>query len=261
MALTNVKPTVVVPKDYPTSLIFMDESGSKSGAGNFFVMSAVKSRDPGKLMRSVKSVRDRNNFTSEFKFGDITKGALPAYFDLVDAVAESDAHIAACVVDRAQSDPFTKGQAEWEHHAKIATGLLIGCINRRELVSVVMDGISTPTGIALDDKIRTRVNRKFNSISVVAALCADSRTSDGLQIADLVASAIAFERRQQSGVSGRRVPSTTSPKAKVASRLMAAFSVSSFDDYRDGRVNIATWGRSPAPRILGSIGQLSTISG
>jgi hypothetical protein len=229
---------VSVPLRYPTALIFMDESGSRASASRFFVMGAAKARKPGALARGVQAVRDRNDFRGEFKFSEITKGTMCAYFDLVDELALSDAHLAACVVNRDVYDPFPK-RAPWEVQLEVASQLLVGCINRRELVSVLLDAITTPVGIALDDRLRDEVNRRLRTTAVVTAALLESRSTDGLQIADLVAGAVAFDRRQRAGDAGRS-PSYTSPKGQVALRLMTAFGRRDFDDGREGRLNIAT---------------------
>jgi hypothetical protein len=65
----------------------------------------------------------------------------------------------------------------------------------------------------------------------------DSKTSDLLQVADLVAGAISHERR-------RTAADETSPrsnKGKVALRLATAFGRPGLADGRDARVNIATY--------------------
>ncbi len=245
---------VRVPVNYPASLVFMDESNAKASGSSFFVMSAVKLREPGLLARNLRMVRDRNQFEGEFKFSQVTKGTMCAYFDAIDQLVASAAHLAASVVDRTRDDPYP-GLPVWEMQLQVAARLLVGCINRRELVSVVLDGISTPVGVALDDQLRREVNRRLRSTSVVTAACMDSRSSDGLQIADLVAGAIAFERRQYAGLSGRTRPSATSPKAKVAERLRVAFGLTTFHDTRTERVNIATLSSPKKPatglRIVG----------
>lgn len=199
-------------------------------------------------MRVIRDVRDRTGFgNSEFKFSEINRGSFSAYCELIDRLAESEAHLAACVVDAQQYNPFSPGEAAWQVHARVAAQLLAGCINRRELVTVLMDGISTPVGCSLEDDVRRRVNRKFGGTSIVGAVCLDSRSNDGLQVADLVASAIAFERRLAKGAGGK----SSSPKARVAGRLRAAMSLDHFGDQRTPRVNILTLrGPLPAQRDL-----------
>jgi hypothetical protein len=101
----------------------------------------------GDLLRGVREIRDRHCFYDEFK---ISRGKLPIFCELVDLLEQSDAHIAACVVDRTIGDnPFTNGTPQWLAHAKITAKLLVGIINRRELVSLLIDEIPTPRGCAL----------------------------------------------------------------------------------------------------------------
>ncbi len=238
----DAEPPVDIPYRYPTAMIYVDESGSKASASKFFVIAAVKLREPGRFGRDIRALRDKTGFESEFRFSNITQGSLVPYYALVDCLAESDAHIVACVVDRAVNDPF-KGQPVWHVQAQVMTQLLVGCINRRELVGVLMDGISTPVDYALDDVVRGMVNKRLKSTSVVTAACLDSRSSDGLQVADLLASAIAFDRRREAGEHGSAGSKTNSNKAKVARRLMTAFDRTGFADCREGRVNIATYRR------------------
>jgi hypothetical protein len=229
---------VHVPPKYPTALIYVDESAVKASAGRFFVVGAVKVRRPGKLMRAVRDIRDRHDFRDEFKFNKISRGKFPIFCELIDVLEQSDAHIAACVVDRSQGvDPFTGNSAEWLVHARITAKLLVGILNRRELASVLLDEISTPKGCAFDDTVRDMVNRRMRATSMVTAACVDSACNDGVQLADLVAGAVAHQRGQGNGTAN-----PTSHKGKVAARLAAAFGVSSFDDVRNDRVNVATLG-------------------
>lgn len=238
-----------LPRSVRTSLIYMDESGSKASGSRFFVVAAAKLRNPGQMHRALQDVRDRTAFGSEFKFSDITRGALSAYYALIEAIEQTDLHLAACVVNKGTYDPFQDGSLPtWRVHADVAAQLLVGCINRGEIVSVLMDGISTPRDVALDDYVRDATNRRLRSMAVASVACLDSRAADGLQVADLLASAVAFDRRRAEGESGR----VNSNKAKVAARLAAALGVTNFDDQRCERVNIQTFRgrvRSDARRV------------
>ncbi len=236
---------VDVPLGYPTATLFLDESGSKASASQFFVTAAVKLRAPGMFQRTIRELRDRTGFEGEFKFAEITRGTLPAYYELIDKLEESDALLAACVVDGQSScNPFAGGRPAWLAHAEVAVQLLVGVINRRELVTVMLDGISTPRGCSLEDHVKDQVNRRLRNTSVIGAVCLDSRSSDVLQVADMLAGAIAFERRR--GATGDHAMSN---KAKVATRLQAAFGLRGLHDQRSARTNIATYrGRAAAPR-------------
>ena len=248
---------VHVPLKYPTSLIYVDESAVKVSAGRFFVVGAVKVRKAGLLMRSVQEIRDRYGFSDEFKFNKITRGKFTIFCELIDALERSDAHIAACVVDRTLApDPFRADEAAWLTHARITAKLLVGIINRRELACALIDQVSTPKGRAFDDTVRDMVNGRMKGTSLVSAACVDSTCNDGVQLADLVAGAVAHQRGQaDTGAS------PTSHKAKIAARLAAAYGVPSFQDVRTERVNVATHGvPAPRPRLRSIRGSSAKVS-
>jgi hypothetical protein len=83
--------------------------------------------------------------------------------------------------------------------------------------------------------------------AVKVAACVDSTCSDGVQLADLVAGAVAHQRG-----SANLTASPSSHKGKIAARLAAAFDVVSFaSDVRNGRVNVAILGQPAARRRTG----------
>ncbi|KLO37445.1 hypothetical protein ABH36_12965 [Mycobacterium haemophilum] len=206
------------------------------------MVGAVKLRKPGILLRDIEHIRDNCEYDGEFKFSRISRGKLTTYYQVIDALEASDAHISACAVDLSKTtNPFNCKAPEWKVHARIAAKLLVGNLNSRELGSAVLDRRTTPAGVAFDDTVRAMVNQRLKAIGLVSAVCADSRCTDGLQIADLVAGAVAHQRRSDS--------SANSHKGRVAARLAAAFGVDSFaTDQRSGRVNVLTHGsRRAAP--------------
>jgi hypothetical protein len=183
LAVQNI---VEVPNGYPTSTIFIDESRGRASGGRFFAVAAVKVRKPGALARSLQSIREPGEFKGEFKFKSVTTGTLPRYYAALQLLDSPDAQVHACVVDAEQHGPFGK-RPFWRVHADIVCQLLVGSINKRELVAVLIDRISTPAGVAYEDIVKEQVNRRLGATSVVACICLDSRTNDLMQLADLVA--------------------------------------------------------------------------
>ncbi|HET8930053.1 MAG TPA: DUF3800 domain-containing protein [Acidimicrobiales bacterium] len=221
----------------PTSTFYLDDSGVLAAGSRLLVIAGIKIRRHGKLMREIRHIRDKADFRREFKFSEINKGSLSAYYAMIEALADSDAHLIACVAKR----PHNSG---WRFYGSLTSQVVRGNVNRGELVGVLMDTISTPQHVALEDVVRGRVNRELKSTSVVTAVCLDSRCSDGLQVADLIAGAIGFDRRRTAGESGK----VTSAKGRVVERLKSAFDVPDLGDRRTGRVNIHTWKEPPPPR-------------
>lgn len=95
-------------------------------------------------------------------------------------------------------DPFAK-RLFWQAHADVVCQLLVASVNKGELVTVLTDRISVPSNVAYDDLMKGRVNRRFGATAVVGCLCLDSRTNDLMQLADLVAGSVAYDR----GLQGR----------------------------------------------------------
>lgn len=231
---------VTVPIGHPTSTIFMDESGSRGSGDKFFVMGALKTRTPGKLAREVRNLRENRGFTEEFHFTKMTKGSMDIYMELVDIIVKSDARIGAIVVNKDSYDPFPN-QTAHAAHAQVSIEAVKLLLNPGELVTVLMDHITTPRDVFLDENVKSQLNEHFESTSVVSSLCLDSRTSDCVQLADLVASAIAYDvkarltprRKGDGGPSG-------GPKEDVSRRLFSGLEIKNSRDIQKRRATIKT---------------------
>jgi hypothetical protein len=190
------------------------------------------------LQREIHAIRQRHDYTGEFKFSKITDRNIRRFFDLIEVLADSDVRLVATIVDGARYNPF-KGRPQWEAHAGVISQLIIGTMNKNEIATVIVDGISTPPGCSVGTNIKRGVNSRLRATAVAQAFCLDSRTNDLLQAADLVSGAI-FNQRSGQGRSD-------SPKGKVARRLANAFDIADFSDQRKGRVTFATLD-APRPR-------------
>lgn len=252
-----MRSAIEVPLGYPASTIFIDESQARSPNGRFFAVAAVKVRKPGHMARQLHAIRDRRGFPKgEFKFKAVTDGSLLVYYDAVDLLNAADAQVHACVVDKEVYNPFGRGRPFWRVHADIVSQLLVGCINKQELVSVLIDRISVPESFAYDEYVRARVNERLGATAVISCVSLDSRSTDMLQLADLAAGSIAYDRGLQVATYHPR----QQDKKRVANRLKAALGCADFADGRNGRVNIATY-RPRRPRSRPATRRLSVVEG
>lgn len=227
------------PLDTPVSDIFIDESDSKASRSRFFALGLVKVRDSGTLLRSIEEVRGRHGFRQEFKFSSITRDSLPAYLDVVEALGASDVRIGAYVFNKDVHDPFATRRQVWEVQSDCAARLVRGNANKGELLAVHLDMVTTPRGVSLAERVKERVNSSLKCMTVVSCLDLDSTSTPLLQMADLVASSIAYERRSWTGESPE-APRSRTPKGEVTGRLQRCFDLRSFEDVHEGRVNIKT---------------------
>ena len=230
---------LMLPLNHPASVMFIDESGSKGSGGQFFVMAGIKTRRLGELLREVEQVRDSHRFRGELKFSGLTRNSLRLYQDLINVILRSDTHIQAFVIDKQLWNPFENVE-QWEGRVSVTKQLTIGSTNKGEIVTLLMDDSSSPKGVSIPEQVRSQVNDKFGCTAVAAAIALKSQSNDGLQLADLVASAINFDRQKRANITLATKPSENSPKAIVTRQLAAAFGLPDFRDTRDERVNILT---------------------
>lgn len=222
-----------LPRNIEVSSIYIDESGSRNSRGGFFVIGFVKVRDPAFLSRKVRAVRQRHGFYREIHFAQISKRNLEFYFDLVETLAAENVRVGGSVYDSHGS--FNSGMETWQQQAEMATRLVVGNVNRGELVNVFLDLVQTPAGQTVAQLVKTETNRRLKTRGVLEAYDVDSRATGLVQLADVVASSINFERRKTSLDGGG------TPKARVAARLRRALELDSFDDVQRGKVNILTF--------------------
>ena len=223
-----------LPDGVPISSIFIDESGARNSSGGFFVVGFVKLRDPAGMEREIRHIRQLHKYHDEIHFADIRAHNVNFYFDVVEALAAADVRVGGSVYDSTSS--FNMKRETWEQQANMAALLVKGNINQGELVNVFLDLVQTPKGKSAAQVVKNEVNRSLGSRCVLEAYDLDSQASDSIQLADLVASSIAYERRHPAMDQGNR----RTPKARVAARLRRALELDSFADVQEGKVNIVT---------------------
>lgn len=86
------------------------------------------------------------------------------------------------------------------------------------------------------DWVKNEANSKLEGNPVLEVYDVNSESHDLIQLADVVAGAIHYERTHPLVRAGKRKPA----KQRVALRLMRALELESFDDIQMGKVNILT---------------------
>lgn len=230
MSLNKERCPYSLPGFVNVSTIYIDESGARNSRGGFFVVGFLKVREPHELGRTIRDLRQRHQFFSEIHFARIAKKQLPFYFDLVEAVARADVRVGGSVYDSKKA--FSSNLTTWEQQALMAARLIQGNVNRGELVNVFLDLVSTPKGHSAARKVKKQVNRRIGSRCILEAYDIDSKATDMVQVADIVASSINYARCNPE--------ERKTPKAQVAARLRRALELDSFGDVQEGKVNILT---------------------
>jgi hypothetical protein len=201
---------------------FLDESGTIS-SDRFFAVGLLKHREPSELLREVQRFRDTHRFYDEFHWKELSLRTFPYYEGALGLVAASSAEFSCFVVDRQQDDPVARFGSTWKAYEKLACQLLHGNIKRRELVTVLADNYSTPPNVFFEKDVKRDVNGRFDRLAVTNVCRLDSRSTDGLQLVDLLLGAVLFEFKAAVGLA-----KTTSKKANLSARARALYGVTSF---------------------------------
>jgi hypothetical protein len=196
-------PRGVVPDTTSTGVAFVDETGSIS-QGRFFGVGCLKMTEPSVLLRQMQKLRDRRGFYikrgKEFHFADVTQGTLPIYKEAVDLVLASEAKFSCFVADRQHADPVARFGTPWKAYEKLATQLLLGSIRPREIITVLADNYSTPDHVQFEVDVKHEVNRRLHRrLAVSSVFRLDSKSTDGLQLVDILLGSVAFEYRLNAG--------------------------------------------------------------
>ncbi len=236
---------MTLPPEHPTAVAFLDESGAIARS-RFFAVGLLKLPESELLTRQIQKIRDRHHWYHEFHWTDVTGGALPIYREVLAVPASlGEARFACFVADRDAFDPVARFGSAWTAYERLATQLLLGNIRPDELVSVIADNYSTPDRVHFERDVRQEVNRRLGRCAVPSLVRLDSKSTDALQVVDLLTAAVAFEFQQQAGLAGRRTP-----KARLLEHAKDCFGVASFVDAPLGdahaQVNVRMYGDGPA---------------
>jgi Protein of unknown function (DUF3800) len=237
----------VLPCEHPTATVFLDEAGFIA-RDRFFAVGCLKLSEPSVLLRKIQKLRDERQAYFEIHFKNVTKGKLPFYRDVVDLVAASDGSFSCFVVDREAADPVARFGSHWLAYEKLSKQLLLGTIRPRELLVVLADNYSTPADVSFERDVRAAVNKQLKRLAVVSICRLDSKTTDALQIADLLTSAVAHEFRQAAGVASKY-----NAKAVLAKHMRSRYGVKScLKGCKDDRLNVALYGEDGHPKAAKS---------
>lgn len=198
-------------------------------------MGVVKLREPSQLLRAVIKFRDKKHWYHEFKFGAVTRNTLEMYKELATLAWTSGQPSFYCfVADRRDTDPIARFGDPWRAYLKMAEQLIVATVKPNEVISVLADNYSTPDEVLFEEELKQGVNRRLRRLAVTTVARLDSRSTDGLQIVDLLTSSTAFEFRARAGLA-----SSTSHKAELAEHVRGLLGMASgLAGFKSDRVSI-----------------------
>ncbi len=209
-------------KNHPCAAEFLDETGAIAN-DRFFAVGLLKTSEPSRLLRRIQKLRDRKHWYKEIKFTETTASSVDLYRRVTDeCLSYGDTNFFCFVADRNKADPIDRFGSSWDAYAKLAEQLVCASARPYELISLMADNYSTPDSVLFEESLKMRVNKRLERLCLVTVCRLDSKSSDGLQLADLLTSAVAFEFRAEHGGA-----SPKSPKAKLSKHVRSAMGADS----------------------------------
>lgn len=234
-------PNITLPPDTDGVVYFVDEAGSKGSLGDYFVTAAVRTTNPDLVSRKMKAIRDQHGFTKaeELKFNSVTRNSAPVLANIFRGVVECGCTFGAFVLDKRHFDPWSN-RTQWQGHLFATERLLRRLVTRREVAIALHDHIDVPEGVSYGDNLVSKVNTRFGNKRLATAVSLDSRTSPGLQIADLLASAVFHARKnvEAHGIEGFLTNQT--PKARLSREIATSLGSSYFADCKSELLHLQT---------------------
>lgn len=195
-------------RDANSSFCFLDETGLlNSPTDKFFALGMVKIRRPEKIYNRIRKSRQRFNYNEELKWSRLDRRIR---FDVArkffNIFMDEEAEFHCIVLDKDKLD-FKKyhNNNMYKAYRSFTIALLKMIIGQKpdEVIIVLADDYFTPDGADLEETIMKFTNDHYKKFVVGGVCQIDSRSSDLLQLADLLMGAIVYDLKIQNGIIGR----------------------------------------------------------
>lgn len=208
-ATTHPTPVELSP-DHPTATVFLDETGvvHHRASDKYFGIGCLKANDPAPLLQGLHDLRDRAGFHEELHWADFDKARLRGRSDVVelakaaiDLVFDSDDAYFCCWIANRDHGDLTARFARHAHpghkaYEWLAAEVLDDTVGPVELTTVLADRLSTTPDVRFETDVAKVVNGRRQRLAVVNVCRLDSRSTDGLQLVDLLLGAATLDLRQ-----------------------------------------------------------------
>ena len=196
-------------RDIKTCFCFLDETGLiHSNRDKFFALGILKCGNPEKLYNKIRKLRSRYKYNEELKWANLDR---KIRFDMArsffDIFLEEDAKFNCIILDKDELD-FDKYYNNdlykvYRNFAVVLLKLIFGK-NPQEVAILLADDYFTPDGIDIEAKIKKIINNHYQKF-VMAGVCQiNSKSSDLLQLTDLILGSIIYDLKKQKGIIGKK---------------------------------------------------------
>ncbi|MBU2542850.1 DUF3800 domain-containing protein [Patescibacteria group bacterium] len=198
-------PTRKFFKDIQTSFYFLDETGLlNSNRDKFFAIGIVKCPEPQRLYNKIRKIRDRHNYREELKWANLDrKIRFDVAREFFNVFIEENAQFNCIILNKEELD-FKKYYDNdlykvYRNFTLVLLKLMVGK-KPDEVITLLMDDYFSPDGINLEGTIKKFTNDHYKNFILSGVCQIDSRSSDLLQLTDLILGSILYDLKKQAGL-------------------------------------------------------------
>jgi len=192
-------------KDKKTSFCFLDETGLiYSKRDQFFAIGIIKCPRPQNLYNKIRKIRDRHRYNEEVKWARLDR---KIRFDVAREIFKvfllEDAKFNCIILNKKELDFKKYFQNDlYKVYQSFTIALLKIILGKKpnEVIILLMDNYFTPDGTELEVKIKKFINDHYKDFIIAGVCQIDSKSSDILQLTDLILGAILYDLKKQNNL-------------------------------------------------------------
>lgn len=202
-------PTNKYFKDVKTCFCFLDETGLiYSARDKFFALGAIKCSEPERLYNRIRKIRYRYHYNEEIKWAQLDRRIR---FDIAREIfnifLQEDATFNCIILNKEELDFKANFQGDlYKVYCSFAVALLKLIIGKQpeEVIILLCDDYFTPDGTNLEVKIKKFINAHYQKFIMAGVCQINSKSSDILQLTDLILGSILYDLKKQHGIIGQQ---------------------------------------------------------
>jgi len=195
-------------RDIKSSFCFLDETGLIFGnRDKYFALGLVKCCFPEKIYNEIRKIRQRFNYNEELKWSQLnSKTRFNVAIQFFKCFLKNcDAKFNCIILNKEELDfekEYNNELSKVYRSFTISLLKLVAGQRPDEILIVLTDDYFTPEKIELENTIKKFVNSHYQDFIVAGVCQVDSRSSDLLQLTDLILGSIVYDLKRRDGLIG-----------------------------------------------------------
>lgn len=221
-----------------TVFCFFDETGLlNSSRDKFFAVGMIKITKPETLYLPIKALRDKYHMYDEIKWSNVSRRDADFYSELLALFMKHPNARFSCYIFR-KTDLDLKKHFDGDlYRAYQSFAVMQICSNLRQTESAVimMDDLSTPSNINLEQNIKTKVNKKKERRAVHGVCRVYSSGMELIQLNDLILGAIVYGLK----IDNKLISDPGKAKLELLEKITKISKIKKFDkDHQNDKFDI-----------------------